>query len=82
MDEGYYLEETRWQLLGCSLTLHPHVTESVIDTLGILKQQLKGQVTHQFGYHNPDDLHRVIIKAAPTRKLKNHQDAEGPAHPL
>lgn len=55
--------------LGYKITLHPHFTEFIVNTYGILKERPAENSTQARDYNNSEYLRNLIVTTAP-RKLK------------
>ncbi|XP_070767957.1 speriolin-like protein [Enoplosus armatus] len=77
VDEGYRLHLTqrhaslmeRLNQLGYKTTLHPHFSEFIVNTYGILRDRSDEYSTQALDFNNPDFLRKVIMSTAP-RKLQ------------
>jgi len=79
VDEGYQLHLTqryvdlmdRLRQLGYKPALHPHFSEFIVNTYGILKERPGKSSAQGSDYNSPDFLRKLIITTAPTRLQKD-----------
>ncbi|XP_045901261.1 uncharacterized protein LOC123968493 isoform X2 [Micropterus dolomieu] len=79
VDEGYRLLLTqrhadlmdRLNQLGYKTLLHPHFSEFIVNTYGILRERPGEDSTQSVDFNNPDFLRKMIMTTAPTKLQKD-----------
>ncbi|KAG9330756.1 hypothetical protein JZ751_022167 [Albula glossodonta] len=79
VDEDYRYELTqrhqelmdRLRMLGYNAAVHAPFAESIVNAYGILKQRPDAYSAEELGYNNPEFLRNVVIKATPSKSLKD-----------